>query len=431
MLNASLAPRTSGHSQHALPPTSQLPHTCLVQRARKMMPHRHAASSAVVEADAPTTSDTVTLESSQVVAQYQPVLSALQASFASAQVCRSSFPVATSGQSQILTTALIAKATNKSIEELNMSQTSPDRVAYQGVPGAYSEMAARKACPHCEPLPCDQFEVAFQALSQWMAEWAVLPIENSLGGSIHAVYDLLLRYRLHIVGETSVSVNHCLLALPGTKLSDIKRVLSHPQALAQCDSYLRRLNVVKEAVDDTAGAAQMVSRQQMQGVGAVASRRAAELYGLDILDEGIQDFKDNVTRFIKLSRDPLVTHEAEARGLPYKTSIVFSLKEGPGQLFKALSVFALRDIDMTKIESRPMRSNPILVTKESVDGAQGVHRFNYLFYVDFVGSMADVQVQNALRHLQESAPFLRVLGSYPMDLELGMLDSNTPFQQIV
>ncbi|GBF95450.1 arogenate dehydratase prephenate dehydratase chloroplastic [Raphidocelis subcapitata] len=331
-----------------------------------------------------------------------------------------------------LTTALIARATNKTLDELNMSSKSPNRVAYQGVPGAYSEMAARKACPDCEPLPCDQFEVAFQALSQWMAEWAVLPIENSLGGSIHAVYDLLLRYRLHIVGETSVSVNHCLLALPGTKLGEVTRVLSHPQALAQVDGYLRKLKVVKEAVDDTAGAAQMVAEQKLVGVAAVASRRAAELYGLEILDEGIQDYKDNVTRFIKLSRDPLVTTDT-APDRPYKTSIVFSLKQGPGQLFKALSVFALRDIDMTKIESRPMRSNPILTVESGAAGAgegtampAGSQRFNYLFYVDFVGTLAEPRCQNALRHLQESAPFLRVLGSYPMDLELGVVDSDKP-----
>eukprot|EP00878_Enallax_costatus_P036617 GHUV01041139.1.p1 GENE.GHUV01041139.1~~GHUV01041139.1.p1 ORF type:complete len:322 (+),score=92.86 GHUV01041139.1:213-1178(+) len=304
------------------------------------------------------------------------------------------------------------------------------RVAYQGVPGAYSEMAAYKACPDAEPVPCEQFEVAFQALSQWTTDWAVLPVENSLGGSIHTVYDLLLRYRLHIVGETSIAVNHCLLALPGTKKEDLSRVLSHPQALAQTDTYLRKLNVVKEAVDDTAGAAQMVARQQLKGVGAVASRRAAELYGLDILDEDIQDAKDNVTRFIKLSRDPLLSRE-EDQQQPFKTSIVFSLKEGPGQLFKALSVFALRDIDMTKIESRPMRSNPIVLTK-SMDGSQvgGRQRFNYLFYIDFVGALSDPVCQNALRHLQESAPFMRVLGSYPMELELGGLDSNTPFDSI-
>lgn len=140
---------------------------------------------------------------------------------------------------------------------------SLQRVAYQGVPGAYSESAARKACPAAEPMPCEQFEVAFQALSQWVADTAVLPIENSLGGSIHTVYDLLLRYRLHIVGEVSVEVNHCLMALPGVKKSDIRRVQSHPQALAQVDNYLRNSlpGATKEAVDDTAGAAQTISQQ--------------------------------------------------------------------------------------------------------------------------------------------------------------------------
>jgi len=190
-----------------------------------------------------------------------------------------------------------------------MSAPGPDtssgtlaRVAYQGAPGAYSEMAALRARPDGRPLPCEQFEVAFQALSQWMAEAAVLPVENTLGGSIHAVYDLLLRYRLHIVGETSVAVNHCLMALPGTPLSGVRRVMSHPQALAQVDVYLRRLGVVREAVDDTAGAARAVAEGQMVGVAAVASRRAAALYGLEVLDEDIQDARDNVTRFIVLSR---------------------------------------------------------------------------------------------------------------------------------
>lgn len=325
----------------------------------------------------------------------------------------------------------IARATNQEQQTLESAVEKPYRVAYQGVPGAYSEMAACNACPDAEPVPCEQFEVAFQALSQWMTDWAVLPVENSLGGSIHTVYDLLLRYRLHIVGETSVAVNHCLLALPGTKIGDLKRVISHPQALAQTDTILRRLNVVREAVDDTAGAAQMVAQQQLQGVGAVASRRAAELYGLEILEENINDAKDNVTRFIKLAREPLLTREGEGEVRPFKTSIVFSLKEGPGQLFKALSVFALRDIDMTKIESRPMRSNPIVVTK-SADSTStpGRQRFNYLFYIDFVGALSDPNCQNALRHLQESAPFMRVLGSYPMETDLGRLDSNTPFDSI-
>jgi len=303
------------------------------------------------------------------------------------------------------------------VDKVKSSTGSPLVVAYQGVPGAYSEGAALKACPGWETLPCEQFETAFQALSQWMAERGVLPIENSLGGSIHAVYDLLLRYRLHIVGEVTVEVNHCLMALPGVELKDVRRCLSHPQALAQCDQFLRAMpSVRREAVDDTAGAAQDIARQNLRDAAAIASRRAAQLYGLNILKEDIQDNKDNVTRFIVLSRDPLVHAEMDKPLVPMKTSIVFSLKEGPGQLFKALSVFALRDIDMTKIESRPMRTNPFVTT--STKTADTTRRYNYLFYVDFVGTLAQQECQNALRNLQEIAPFLRVLGSYPMDTTL-------------
>ena len=290
-----------------------------------------------------------------------------------------------------------------------------DLVAYQGCPGAYSEAAAMKACPGRDLLPCEQFETAFQALSQYLAERAVLPIENSLGGSIHTVYDLLLRYRLHIVGETTIEVNHCLLAMPGVKKEDIKRVLSHPQALAQTDGYTRRMpGVIREAVDDTAGAAMAIAQNKWMDAGAVASRRAGELYNLEVLEEGIQDMKDNVTRFLVLSREPLVTDPEDS--VKYKTSIAFSLKEGPGMLFKALSVFALREIDLTKIESRPLRDKPIVVANGFAENS--VKGFNYLFYIDFLGALSDPKCQNALRHLQEIAPFLRVLGSYPRDISM-------------
>ncbi|DBA99259.1 TPA: hypothetical protein ACH3X3_011871 [Trebouxia sp. C0006] len=316
-------------------------------------------------------------------------------------------------RNKVLTTSMIAHATNKDVNQVSEPHTlSLQRVAYQGVPGAYSESAARKASPNAEPLPCEQFEVAFQALSQWVADTAVLPIENSLGGSIHTVYDLLLRYRLHIIGEVSVEVNHCLMVLPGVKKSEVRRVMSHPQALAQVDNYLRNSlpGATKEAVDDTAGAAQTIAQQGWRDAAAVASRRAAELYGLEILEDGIQDMENNITRFIQLSRDPLVSTQPEA-GL-CKTSIVFAPKQlGPGQLFRALSVFALRDIDMSKIESRPMRDNPI------VSSDTQAKKYNYLFYIDFVGTLADQKCQNALRHLQEIASFMRVLGSYPMDKE--------------
>ncbi|KAJ7980950.1 Arogenate dehydratase [Quillaja saponaria] len=253
------------------------------------------------------------------------------------------------------------------------------RVAYQGVPGAYSESAAEKAYLNCEAVPCEQFETAFEAVENWLVNRAVLPIENSLGGSIHRNYDLLLRHRLHIVGE----VKFCLMANHGVKIGDLKRVLSHPQALAQCENTLTRLGLVREAVDDTAGAPKLVAFHKLQDAGAVSSFTAATIYGLNILAEDIQ------------------------------TSIVFSLEEGPGILFKALAVFSLRQINLTKIESRPLRKQPL---RASDDNSNGFPKyFDYLFYVDFEASMADQSAQNAMKHLKEFATFLRVLGSYPVE----------------
>ncbi|KAK6133373.1 hypothetical protein DH2020_032883 [Rehmannia glutinosa] len=254
------------------------------------------------------------------------------------------------------------------------------RVAYQGVPGAYSEAAALKAYPKCETVPCDLFEAAFKAVELWLADKAVLPIENSVGGSIHRNYDLLLRHRLHIVGEVQLVVNHCLLGLPGVRKEELKRVLSHPQALDQCETTLNELGVTRVTADDTAHAA------QVSGDRAVASARAAEIYGLDVLAERIQ------------------------------TSIVFSLEEGPGILFKALAVFALRGISLSKIESRPQKMRPLRVVDDSNTGSATY--FDYLFFIDFEASMAEPRAQFALGHLQEFARFLRVLGCYPIDTVL-------------
>uniref|UniRef100_A0A1D1YVH5 Arogenate dehydratase n=1 Tax=Anthurium amnicola TaxID=1678845 RepID=A0A1D1YVH5_9ARAE len=295
--------------------------------------------------------------------------------------------------------------------------TSPNhdskvRVAYQGLPGAFSEAAARKAYPHCEAVPCEQFEAAFKAVELWLVDKAVLPIENSLGGSIHRNYDLLLRHRLHIVGEVQLAVNHCLMALPGVRKEELKRVLSHPQALAQCENTLSKLSVIRESVDDTAGAAQFVAMNKLIDVAAVASDRAAEIYGLSILANGIQDDPDNFTRFLILAREPIIPRTNR----PFKTSIVFTLEEGPGVMFKALAVFALRNINLTKIESRPQRKRPLRVVDDSNTGT--AKYFDYLFFIDFEASMAEPRAQNALAHLQEFATFLRVLGCYPMDTSL-------------
>ncbi|XVF04987.1 hypothetical protein REPUB_Repub05bG0131000 [Reevesia pubescens] len=258
----------------------------------------------------------------------------------------------------------------------SISDGSRLRVAYQGVSGAYSEAAAEKAYPNCEAVPCAQFDAAFEAVEKWIVDRAVLPIENSLGGSIHRNYDLLLRHSLHIVGEVKLAVRHCLLANHGVRVEDLKRVLSHPQALAQCENTLTKIGLTREAVDDTALAA--------------------------------KDDSDNVTRFLMLAREPIIPGMEK----PFKTSIVFSLEEGPGVLFKALAVFALRQINLTKIESRPLRNQPLRASDGSNNGSK---YFDYLFYVDFEASMAEERAQNALRHLKEFATFLRVLGSYPVD----------------
>lgn len=283
------------------------------------------------------------------------------------------------------------------------------RVAYQGVPGSYNEDAALKAYPNCETVPCDEFEDAFKAVELWLVDKAVLPIENSVGGSIHRNYDLLLRHRLHIVGEVQIDVNHCLLGLPGVRKKDLKRVLSHPQALDQCQKALSKLGLVRISVEDTAGAAQIVASERARDIGAVASARAAAIYGLNVLEERIQDDADNVTRFMILAREPIIP----GTDRPYKTSIVFSLEEGPGVLFKALAVFSLRNINLTKIESRPQSKRPLRIVDDSNKGS--AKYFDYLFYIDFEASMADPRAQSALGHLQEFARFLRVLGCYPVN----------------
>ncbi|XP_051120249.1 arogenate dehydratase/prephenate dehydratase 6, chloroplastic-like [Andrographis paniculata] len=286
------------------------------------------------------------------------------------------------------------------------------RVAYQGLPGAYSESAAGKAYPDCEAIPCDQFEVAFQAVELWIADRAVLPVENSLGGSIHRNYDLLLRHRLHIVGEVQLPVHHCLLALPGVRKDFLRRVISHPQALSQCEHTLTKLgvNLAREAVDDTAGAAEYIAANNLRDTAAIASARAAELYGLKILADGIQDDSSNVTRFVMLAREPIIPRTDR----PFKTSIVFAHDEGTGVLFKVLAAFAFRNISLTKIESRPHRNRPIRLVDDANRGT--AKHFEYLFYVDFEASMAESTAQNALAEIQEFTSFLRVLGSYPMDM---------------
>ncbi|MEY2819266.1 MAG: prephenate dehydratase [Chloroflexota bacterium] len=266
------------------------------------------------------------------------------------------------------------------------------KVSFQGEPGAYSEQAVFNYYgKEVETVPCESFDVMFDSVVSGKSDAALAPIENSLAGSIHQNYDLLLRHNLHIVGEYFLRVRHCLIANPGVKKEDIKKAISHPQALGQCAAYLRNHGIKAEQVYDTAGSVKMLKESGAKDVAAIASRRAAELYGMHILEEGIEDNPENYTRFLAIQRESIVpTEEA-------KTSIVFTLKNVPGSLFKAMSVFALRDIDLTKIESRPLQGKP----------------WEYLFYIDLIGSTQNETVQRALDHLAEYAVMVRVLGSYP------------------
>jgi arogenate/prephenate dehydratase len=270
-------------------------------------------------------------------------------------------------------------------------------VAYQGEPGAYSEAAAQRFAPDTTLLPCPSFEDVFRAVEGGTASLGVLPIENSIGGTIHRNYDLLLEHALHIVGDLELKVVHSLIALPGTSIDQIRTIYSHPQALAQCDKYLRSLPGVEVvATYDTAGSAKLIKDRQLAGAAAIASERAAAVFELQILESGIQDFADNITRFL------VVAAASEDRPMTptNKTTVVFTLANEAGALFKALSVFALRGIDLTKLESRPIPGRP----------------WEYLFYVDLAVGAEDARCGRALTHLAEFAPMFRNLGSYASTL---------------
>jgi prephenate dehydratase len=272
------------------------------------------------------------------------------------------------------------------------------RVAFQGEPGAYSELAAYEHFrQEIATIPCKSFEDVFALASDEheVETVGLLPIENSLAGSIHRNYDLMLRHDLHIVGEYHLRVSHCLMALPGVNLVDIERVHSHPQALAQCEANLARMGVQVVAEADTAGSARLLRERDDRQAAALASSRAADVYQLDVLTEHMEDNPANYTRFLALAKNPYQTNDPEDND--YKTSIVFSLHNQPGVLFKSLSVFALRDIDLTKIESRPIPGQ----------------LWEYMFYVDFVGHAEALDPSRAISNLGEFAPFLRSLGSYP------------------
>jgi prephenate dehydratase len=272
------------------------------------------------------------------------------------------------------------------------------KVAFQGERGAYSEAAAIAFFGDgIEPVTCPTFDAVFDAVDCGECERGIVPVENSLAGSIHRNYDLLQRHTLSIVGEHIFRVRHCLIAHPDATLGDIRKIISHPQALAQCEGYIDRLGLERELWYDTAGAVKSLLEEGRHDHAAIASRRAAEVYEMQILASGIEDVAANYTRFLALAREPQAPMGASA-----KTSIALTLPQGgttPGSLFRAIGVFAMRDINLTKIESRPTPAET----------------FNYIFYLDFEGSQDEPRCARALDHLREMAPDVRVFGSYQAD----------------
>ncbi|HET6947087.1 MAG TPA: prephenate dehydratase [bacterium] len=265
------------------------------------------------------------------------------------------------------------------------------RVAFQGERGAYSEEATIALFPDAEVLPCAALREVFESVASGRSAAGVVPVENSQAGSINETYDLLLSHELHITGELDLRVRHCLLALPGRSLADLRAVYSHPQALAQCDVFLRDHGLAAIAAYDTAGSAKMVAEQRMAETGAIAGRQAARIYGLEVLAESIETNPNNYTKFLTLARTPA------PRSAASKTSIVFTTRNVPGALYRALGALASRNINLTKLESRPRRDAP----------------WEYVFYVDLEGHEADPEVAAALAVLHSLCTFMRVLGSYP------------------
>ena len=263
-------------------------------------------------------------------------------------------------------------------------------VAYQGEAGAYSEEGAHQMFPTADHQPYATIRKVFEAVEVGRVDIGLVPIDNSQAGSINETYDLFLKHGLHLVGETIVRVDHCLLALPGGSIDDLREVISHPQAIAQCEEFLTALDVTVRPEYDTAGAAKRIVEEKLSDTGAIASRRAAQLYGLEVLAERIQTYTDNYTRFGALSRSATPLEEAN------KSSLVFGVGHVPGSLYRCLGAFAERHLSLSKLESRPRAGRP----------------WEYVFYADIEAGADDPSMIEALAEVSEHSTFTRLLGSY-------------------
>jgi prephenate dehydratase len=316
-----------------------------------------------------------------------------------------------------------------------MTARSAVAVAFQGERGAYSEIAAHKHFPAANLVPFRSFQDVFDSIKSGSVDYAVVPVENSIEGAVSEVYDLLLQVSgITVTGEIYLRIRHCLIANKGVKVDKIKSVYSHPQALAQCRTYLQQKKLEPVPVYDTAGSVKLVKEQGLQESGAIASNRAADLYDMEIVEEGIEDRKNNFTRFLVLSKtskdtpseDRLEEKTRQREGAAEstrqhkkakktgknaksgrlgskagissneKTSIIFSVSHVPGALFRILKEFASRKINLTKIESRPTKETP----------------WEYNFYMDLEGNVNDRQVRDALESIKKKTSFIKILGSY-------------------
>ena len=272
------------------------------------------------------------------------------------------------------------------------------RVAFQGARGAFSEEASRLLLGNnLDYHPCERFDDVFRSLKSGEVDYAVVPIENTLAGSVHENYDHLLKYKLPIVAEGRVRIIHNLIGHPKTKFGDLERAISHPVALNQClNFFAENPSIRSESFYDTAGSVKKVMEDGDRTTAAIASKAAAEYYGAKILKRSIEDDRENYTRFFLLVRESGKRRAASNKERP-KTSIVFATRNEPGAVFRCLAAFALRDLNLTKIESRPLRGRP----------------WEYLFYLDFLGSPDETRARNAMSHLGEMTELLAVLGCYP------------------
>ncbi|KAH7664599.1 Bifunctional P-protein chorismate mutase/prephenate dehydratase protein [Dioscorea alata] len=289
------------------------------------------------------------------------------------------------------------------------------RVAFQGSTGAYSEFAAKTACPECSTVPCRSFADAIAAVERNRADRAIVPVESTMEGTALRNYDLFLRHDLRIVQEINLFVHYCLLAMPGVSTAELRRVISHPMALAHCGRALERLGLDREAVEDTAGAVKMLLSEQMLDTAAIASPRAAAIYGLDVLAGGLQDESWNVTRFLLLSKLPEPLPPSSSGKM--KTSMVVAHRGGSMTvLLKILSAFSSRDISLTKLEvNNPTMEGKGPVIILDVRSPAMLKTFPHVLYVDFEGSIEDEKVKEAIDEISSFSVFVRVLGCYGAD----------------